>query len=325
MKRDARITILVLLLACAALGAWGVVRASRSGVDSLFARDVRWEIATLCMCTMMLLAILYAFSWSMLLSALERRAVPRAAAMRLFLVTWPGRYVPASLPYYGARIAAGPSIGVRRSVIAASFVYENLFAIASSGGVAVILLLIISRGRIGGGPWVVAAVAAAIACVSMLHPAVPRGLIRFGARRIRRLAPVESHLVPASALTRIAITYVGSACLVGTSFWLATVALGADVSLLTAIAAYNLAGVAGMLAIAVPGGVGVREGVVVALLSATVSPPVALAAAVLARLAGVIADLIPFCAIVLYDAWRRTMGARRPVAAEAQPALREAA
>ena len=325
MSQRMRIAAALAAFACIAIGAWGITRAARSGFDSLSTQTVRWEIAALCVGMMVLFAVVYACCWSMLLRALERRPLSQLAVMRLFLMTWPGRYVPASLPYYGARIAAGPSIGARRSVIAASFVYENLFAIASSGGIAVLLLLVMSRGRVGGGSWAVAAIAAALACAAMLHPAVPRTLIRVAAKRVRRLAPLEGHLLPASALLRIATGYVAGACMVGVSFWLATVALGAEVSPLTAIAVYNLAGVAGMLAIAVPGGIGVREGVVVALLSGTVSPPVALGAAVLARLAGVIADVIPLGAIMLVEAWRRAMLARRPVAVEAKPALREAA
>ena len=66
------------------------------------------------------------------------------------------------------------------------------------------------------------------------------------------------------------------------------------------MAAYNIAGIAGMLAFAVPSGLGVREGVTVALLGAFVSPPVALSAAVLARLLTLIADIaLPATLIVL--------------------------
>ncbi len=324
MSSSARIAAGIVALACVALAAWGVTRTARSGFDSLSAHSVRWELAAPCVASLVAFAIVYAYCWSMLLRALERRPISQLAAMRLFLVTWPGRYVPASLPYYAARLAAAPAVGARRSVVAASFVYEMLFGIASSGGVATVLLLAMSGGRIGGGAWAIAAVLAAGVCGAMLHPTVPRAAIVLAAKRSRRLAPLEEHLLPPAALLRIFAAYVAGACIVGGSFWLATMALGAEVSPLTAIAVYNLAGVAGMLAVAVPGGIGVREGVVVALLSGTVSPPVALAAAVLARLAGVIADLIPLAAIVLFDALRRAGPARQP-AADPAPIVREAA
>ncbi len=325
MNARGRIAIAVVMAACVAAGAWGIARAVRANSSALLDYDVRWEFAALCLAAMLCFAVVYAFCWLMLLSALEGRPLRRGPVVRLFLLTWPGRYVPASLPYYGARLAAGPSIGARRSTIAASFVYENLFAIASSGGVALVLLLALSRGRIGGGLWVAAAVGAAVVAATMLHRAVPRFAIRIASKRVRRLAPLEDHLLPTAALVRVFAAYVAGAMLVGTSFWLAALALGADVSPLTAIAVYNLAGVAGMLAIAVPGGVGVREGVVVALLSGVVSPPVALAAALVARLAGIVADLIPFAAIVAFEACRRVGAARSGTVVEPQPVLREAA
>jgi hypothetical protein len=77
-----------------------------------------------------------------------------------------------------------------------------------------------------------------------------------------------------------------------------------------------------MLAFAVPSGLGVREGVVVAMLGATLSAPVALAAAVFVRLVAVAADFLPLMTIAAWHAVRRIVGARiePPSRADAQHA-----
>jgi uncharacterized membrane protein YbhN (UPF0104 family) len=98
---------------------------------------------------------------------------------------------------------------------------------------------------------------------------------------------------------------------------------GAGVPLLLAVAAYNLAGIAGILAFAIPSGIGVREGVVVALMGAAITPPVALGAAVAVRLVAVAADFTPIAAIAAWHGVRRIVSRSRvgaPRLSEAQRA-----
>jgi uncharacterized membrane protein YbhN (UPF0104 family) len=144
-----------------------------------------------------------------------------------------------------------------------------------------------------------------------LHPAVVRTAIRLSARRVRRLASLEQHILPACDVIRIGAAYSVGYALAGTAFWFALLAVSGDTPpFLLAVAVYNIAGAAGMLAIAVPSGVGVREGVTVALLAAVVPAPVALSAAVVARLTGVVADLAPLAVIVTVGALYRLVRAR---------------
>jgi uncharacterized membrane protein YbhN (UPF0104 family) len=68
-----------------------------------------------------------------------------------------------------------------------------------------------------------------------------------------------------------------------------------------AIGAYTLAGIAGTAAIFVPSGIGVREGVIVGLLSSVMAPEEALLAAVTARAVSVVADLLPIGVLAGYS------------------------
>jgi uncharacterized membrane protein YbhN (UPF0104 family) len=319
-----RVALALLLLGCAAAGAWAIIRAVEASSAPLSDRSVHWELAALCVAAMVLFAMIYAVCWSVLISKLGDPGVRPARAMRLFLLTWPGRYLPASAAYYGGRLIAGPSIGVPRGLIAASFVYETLLTIAAAGAVSVLLLLAQSKSVLSGGAWAAAAIAATGIAAASLHPAVSRACIRAAARRIHRFAALEQRVLAVDVLLRVCAGYAAGAVVAGVAFSVALRSLGEETSLITAIAAYNIAGIAGMLAVFVPGGVGVREGVVVALLSGVVSPPVALAAALLTRLASIIADLIPAALIIAVEAGRR-IARRGSRAIEPPPAVREAA
>lgn len=299
----------VIIAAVAMVVAFGVSRVWSAGAYSISFDAIHWPYAALSVASTLVFVLVYAICWWMVMCAIERRRVPFVATVRLFLLTWPGRYVPASLPHYGGRLVAGPGAGLTRPAVAASLVYENIFAIVGAGALSIGLLAIGYRDALGGSAWLVAALVAAPIAALALHPAVARGAIRVGACRVKRLATLEQHVLGPAALLRIGAAYMVGSVFAGLAFWSALRAVGSDAPLPLAIAAYNIGGVAGMLAIAVPSGIGVREGVVVAVMGAVVSPPVALSAAVLARLAGVVADFTPFALILLIHAVRRM---RRP-------------
>jgi uncharacterized membrane protein YbhN (UPF0104 family) len=256
---------------------------------------------------MLIFALAYSLCWWMLMDALQPGGARLWSTSRLFLLSWPGRYVPASIPYYAGRIVSGPRIGLSRGAVGASLVYENLFALAVNGAIAVTLLGLGYHRTIGGNGWIAASLIAASMSLLALHPAVMRGCLRFGSSRIPRLQPVAARVLPMRATVRVALVYGVASCISGLAFWcsLQAVSDGAGAPLPLAIAAYNMAGIAGMLAIGVPGGIGVREGVAVAIIGATVSVPVALGAAALTRLAGVVADVAPVCAIAAWEGGRR--------------------
>jgi uncharacterized membrane protein YbhN (UPF0104 family) len=288
------------LVACVIAGGIAIAHTWAVGVDQMSPSRLRWQFVALSALSGTAFVCVYAVCWWLLLSALERRRVPLGGSVRLFLLAWPGRYVPGSLPYYGGRLIAAPRLGVSRASAAASLVYENLFAIATSGALSLLLLLLGFRDRLGGGPWFALACVAAVSALAALHPAVVRTIIRLSASRIRRLSTLDDHVLGLRSVLRLIPAYAAGSLLAGFAFYFALLSISGAVQppLLLALATYNLAGVAGLLALPVPSGVGVREGVTVALIGAVVSPPVALSAAVLARFTGILADLIPGAAIV---------------------------
>lgn len=292
---------------CLLVAALVVADVWSSSRDSVSLRDLRWQWAALSLLAMCAAVLTYAVCWWLLMGALERSPVAFAPAVQLFLLSWPGRYVPGSLPHYGGRLLAGGRAGLSRPAIAASLVYENLFAVAASGIVGAILLGAGSWGKVASSLWVAGAVVFAAIAAAALHPAVLRACLRLGARRVRRLRPLEEQVLPGAAVVRIGAAYLAGAVFAGCSFYFAlcSVAGAGDVPVVLALAAYSIAGVAGLLAVGVPSGLGVREGVVVAILGAAVSPEAALAGAVLVRLVAVVVDFAPLALIAVWYGARR--------------------
>jgi uncharacterized membrane protein YbhN (UPF0104 family) len=311
----------VAMVACVAVVLVMMARMWASNGDRVQFSDVRWPYAAAALALLLAFVLTNAIAWATLLSRLDLERAAFVPSVRLFLTTWPGRYMPASLAHHGGRIVAGPAIGLTRSAVAASLVYENVFAIATGGGIALCALVALHGSAFAAG-WVVAAMLAAGACLVALHPATARATVRFAARRIKRLRPLEQHVLPGRDIVVIGVMYCLCALIVGAAYWCALQSLSVDAPWWLVVAAYNIGGIAGLLAVFVPSGLGVREGVAAAVLGATVSPGAALSAAILLRLLAVIADVAPV--VVLVVAGLVTRLRTRPAASPSVSALAEA-
>lgn len=290
---------------CVAGAAWTLLRLVDSGAATLDSTRVSWPWAAVSVVAMLVFVLLYAHASALLLRAVGGAPVPYGSASRLFLLTWPGRYVPAGLPYYGGRIAAAPSLGVTRAAMTVTLLYETLLSIAGAGITCTVLTVVVLHGRIPGALWVGLAGAGLAAAGASSHPAVFRSALRLGARRIRRLATLQAHVLPGGRVLLMVAIYAAAALVAGVALWAALHALDVQAPFALVCVAFNVAGIVGMLAVPLPSGMGVREAAIVALLAGVASPSEALAAAVLVRLAGVVADLLPFTAIVILHGFRR--------------------
>jgi uncharacterized membrane protein YbhN (UPF0104 family) len=304
LKRTRLAWVAVLSLTVVIVGLF-IARNIASWRATLSPFEVDLRFAGLAAVCMLGLVLSYAVAWWLLLRALGDRT-NAWTTMRLFLLAWPGRYAPASLPFYGGRLAMADAIGSSRETVAASLVYENLFAIAASGSLAILLLGVRLRDQ-AGSLWVGLAVAGSLAALASLQPPVVRFIVRHVARRVSRFAAIERRVVSGTECVQLFAVYVAGSICSGLAFYFAVCAVSPHdhVPVIVAIGAYNLAGVAGMLAIAVPSGLGVREAVAIALTSSVLPPEVALAAVVLVRLAGVVADFTPFGILAASGAMRR--------------------
>jgi uncharacterized membrane protein YbhN (UPF0104 family) len=207
------------------------------GDTHVSASRVGWEWIAGALVAAVAAVVASALIWLVILRALGITTRPAWAG--IFLQAQLGKYVPGMLWQYAGRGALGQAHGVPAKLVARSLPIELGATIYTGAAFAAFLL----------GWWGVAVTAAACGAAAALS---------FRLRRIPQLA----------ILARSAPLYAVAWMLIAASFWMTARALvdGPVRDLPFYTGAFAVAWLAGLVAIYAPGGLGVREAVLVALL-----------------------------------------------------------
>lgn len=192
-------------------------------------------------------------------------ASPRPAWAATFFQGQLGKYVPGSVWQYASRGALASSRGIPLRVVARSFPIELAATLCAAG--AFVVLLIGWWGLVG-----VAAILAAIRVVAAA-PRIPEGV---------------------GVAAKTVVLYAGTWLLIGVSFWMAARGLVripfGDLPVYTG--GFAAAWIVGLVAIYAPGGIGVREAVLVAVLHSRIGTADAVLVAAASRVVFTLADLL---------------------------------
>jgi len=190
--------------------------------------------------------------------------VPVRACARIFFVGQLGKYVPGSVWVVVAQMELGAAYGLSRKVIGSASLLALGIAIpvALTIGLLAVPALLSADGSAYLLLFLVLPVAVVVLSPPVLNPLLDRAL------RLARRQPLPQRLTGATVL-RVALYSAAGHLFLGLSTYLLAVDLGASGPLLLplAIGAFALASSAGVLAIPVPAGAGVREAVLVLSLS----------------------------------------------------------
>jgi hypothetical protein len=206
--------------------------------------------------------------------------IPVADAARIFFVGQLGKYVPGSVWPVVAQMELGAVHGLSRPVVGTA----ALLALAVSVPVALAVGLLAVPALLSADAssylllFLLLPLAAVALAPPLLNPVLDRAL------RLARRPPLPQPLT-GRAVLRVA-SYAGAAhLLLGVQAWLLARDLGAQGPLLLplAVGAFSLASVAGLLALPVPAGAGVREGVLVLCLAPVLPVGQALLLALVSR------------------------------------------
>ena len=204
-----------------------------------------------------------ALIWLVILDGLGVK--PRLRWAGLFFQAQLGKYIPGAIWQYAGRAAVARTNGIPVGPVGVSLAVEFAAAAIAAGSMAVFLL-----------GWWGALILVAIAV-----------LLVAGGR------PTRSRL-PAFVTLRATLLYLPVWLLLGASFWLCARGLVAvptsDLALY--MGAFAAAWLAGLLAIYAPGGLGVREAVLVALLHGRIGASDALVVAAASRLMLILVDVL---------------------------------
>lgn len=246
--------------------------------------------ASLVSCLPLLVScVVQGVAWILLVERMAGRSVPKLPALAVYLASQLARYTPGKVGLPLVRMDGAPRLGLRRGLVGASVFIEALSWIAT-GGILGFALLVLGRPK-EGLSGLLGQLSAPFLLLSLFGGAVLLGVdrARYPVFLRKLLAPDgEGPLVP-FRLPLVQFIYWGFTALHG---YLLTLALGAaPQAALSIMGFYVIAPIAGFVVLAAPGGLGVREAMLLAGLSPLIGAAPALGAAVISRALSLVAEI----------------------------------
>lgn len=215
----------------------------------------------------------------------------------VFAKAWMGRYIPGTAPWILGKIYFAGQLGINKSKLAVSSLLESGLQIVATTAVAFVLLLFSHRFGAVDQQYKILMIIVLAGLVIAVLPPVFNSLMSFGYKLISKKILATEHLASGRTIVLGTAAYAVSALLMGLSTFFVAKAIYPGLNyqyLLFVVGADNLSGVAGMLAIFVPSGIGVRDGIFLALLSIIMPTETAFVITVATRLLHVILDVLFF-------------------------------
>lgn len=199
-----------------------------------------------------------------------------------------GKYVPGGVVQAVGQVAIARRLGIPlRTALPAYVVYGGHAALGS----LVAGLVLVTQAWAVGMPWAVAAGLLGALAITSASRRVLEVALRLAQRvvsRLRRVGPLPSQ----AALTRGFTLQVAFALLQGASFAALLRSLDHDVPIVAAVGANAVAFGLGLLALPVPSGLLVREGLLIAILHPVAGAGTVVTAAVVQRLTAIAAEVL---------------------------------
>jgi uncharacterized membrane protein YbhN (UPF0104 family) len=266
-----------------------------SGAEWTLVR-IDWAWLSLALAVNLAYVVLYAGLWQRLSDALGL-GLPLRAAWGIYFCSLAGKYLPLRIAGLGYRLwsyhRAG---GWPLSRVAGALYFETVLVIASGGLVAAALSPWSHWRAVGltAAAWIASAIGVA---GLVLAPRLLALLARLCPRQ--PLFQTMADMAPGMAYLKFIWRYCTAWIVLGSSLMLTVRALGGANTLegwLHACWSYSVAGLAGMLVVFAPAGLGVRDGVLAIALATRMPPAHAALCAIAARLLVVVAEIICACA-----------------------------
>ena len=271
------IALVGLAVAIAAL-----VRAWDALVEATF---VAWAVALAVACGVAGMLVIGS-TWSWILHRYGS-GLPTATAIRIYFFGQLGKYVPGGLWTVVGRGELAAAAGVRREDGYASTVTSMATTYTAAAVVGAVFIAVGDTDGTQLGLAIAAAVAlAAVVIVCLSDPVMRR--INALASRFRSMRPLPSS--PPSRTATLILMATPAWLLIGTATWLVGIGLGYERDLPAVLAATALSWLVGFLIVPLPGGLGAREAVFIALIGGSTDEAAAIA--VIARAVFVAVDLL---------------------------------
>ena len=225
---------------------------------------------------------MHAETWRRILHRLHGELPPRKGWV-IWNVSLLARYVPTQVMLAVTRVGMAEREGVPKRITISSIVYE--FALVTAASIVVAAWGFMSLPDIKGSPWRFAILLVPIVAVACLHPKpftrVSAFLLhRLKAEKLERALPFRTVLLFAAVyVVSFLVTGIGVLCIARSLHPVQA----SDIPVI--LSAWSVGYASALVAFFIPGGLGVREGAMAAVLSIALPTGVAIAVAVVTRLA----------------------------------------
>jgi uncharacterized membrane protein YbhN (UPF0104 family) len=264
----------------------------------------------------LLALVLTLVGWRAMLADLGS-PLPMAPASGVLFVGQLGKYLPGSVWTVVVQTEVAGRLGVPRKRTAVVGLLSVL--LSALAGLAVGVLALPALLRAGGGRVYLLLLVVLLVGLCCLHPRVLNALID-RALRLARREPLGAGL-SGRAVAVTMTSFVLAWLVLGLHVWVLATDLGADAraALVPAVLGYALAASVAMLAVLLPAGIGLRELLLVVLLTGPLDRPAATAVVLLSRFVITGADVVAALVGWAYARSHHLLAARRAAASGSAP------
>jgi glycosyltransferase 2 family protein len=229
--------------------------------------------------------------WGRLLGKLTGLRVEVHDAVRIHCASWLLKYIPGQVGSYLNKIAWGASRGISKKKISTSFIYENVLMVIA-GLVLSVPVVLLFKDTFAGNLELFIPALMVVPLIVVFSRKLFYGLINRVFALIGKKPFGRDDFLTGPKLLQYQLGYLVPRLLNGVGFvFIVHSMVDVQPSMYIGLAAtYILASIIGLLAIFVPGGLGVREAVIVAFLSVYFPVEQAIIIALVTRLYATISD-----------------------------------
>lgn len=230
--------------------------------------------------------------WGHLLTRLSGKRVSIADAVRIHSASWLLKYIPGQVGSFINKVSWGAKRNISKKAVSTSFIYENVLMVIA--GVTLSLpVFLLFVDVLGDNLSLFIPVLMVIPMAIVLSRKLFYNLLNTLFKFMRQKPFLRSDFLTGNVLIKYQASYLVPRLLNGIGFVLIVQSVVAvSPSMYIGLAAtYILASIVGLLAIFVPGGLGVREAVIVAFISVYFPVEQAIIIALVTRLYATISDL----------------------------------
>ena len=253
-----------------------------------------------------LMIISFALIWNKILRILEpTQKLSNFKAIKIFIYSWLGRYIPGKVWLFLGRVYLGQKEGLNKKNLVIGTAYEIVLSIVSVFLFS-IFFLSISFGMKVSNFYIIPMLIIPIG-LFLVHPKILYYFSNLFLRKFKNIEiPLDSFLSYKNIIRIIFYFFIAfSFNGIGFFFLVRSIVYLPFCDIIGAISAFIFASALGMVAIFAPSGLGIREGVLVLLLQFYFPLSIAILISLIARIWATIGEAIALISVYLYSKFKK--------------------